>query len=251
MKLPRWFHRFGSPPYVFNLADAFAPWLGGIALALIAVGSYWGLFVAPPDFRQGEVYRIIYIHPQTAYVGMMAYTVMAISAGVGFIWRIKVAHAVAVSAAPIGASFTFCALVTGAIWGRPTWGTYWEWGDPRLMFELLLLFLFLGYLALRAAFDDRDKADRVSAVLAVVGVVNVPIIHYSVVWWNTLHQDATVSDLTEAPSMDTSMLIPFLIMVAGFTFLFYWLLLRRLQAEIIERERGTRWLQDLARQGAG
>ena len=249
MKLPRWFHRFGSPPYVFGLANAIAPWLGGIAVVLIAVGGYWGLFVAPPDFRQGEVYRIIYIHPQTAYVGMMAYTLMAISAGIGFIWRIKLAHAVAVSAAPIGASFTFCALVTGAIWGRPTWGTYWEWGDPRLMFELLLLFLFLGYLALRAAFDDRDQADRVSAVLAVVGIVNVPIIHYSVVWWNTLHQDATVSDLSEAPSMDLSMLIPFLIMVAGFTFLFYWLLLRRLQAEIVDRERGTRWLQNLVGEG--
>ncbi|HEY5665694.1 MAG TPA: heme ABC transporter permease CcmC [Gammaproteobacteria bacterium] len=251
MKLPRWFHRFGSPPYVYNLADAIAPWLGWAALVGIAVGAYWGLFVAPPDFRQGEVYRIIYIHPQTAYVGMMAYTLMAVSAGIGFIWRIKLAHAVAVSAAPIGASFTFCALVTGAIWGRPTWGTYWEWGDPRLMFELLLLFLFLGYLALRAAFDDRDKADRVSAVLAVVGVVNVPIIHYSVEWWNTLHQDPTVSNLSEAPSMDTSMLLPFLIMVLGFTLLFYWLLLRRLQAEIIDRERGTRWLQSLANEGAG
>jgi heme exporter protein C len=140
------------------------------------------------------------------------------------------------------------ALITGAIWGRPTWGTYWEWGDPRLMFELLLLFLFLGYLALRAAFDDRDKADRVSAVLAVVGVVNVPIIHYSVLWWNTLHQGPTFSGTRIA--MDTSMLIPFLTMVAGFTALFYWLLLRRLQAEIVDRERGTRWLGSLAREAA-
>jgi heme exporter protein C len=175
---------------------------------------------------------------------MMAYTLMAGAAGVGFIWRIKLAHAVAVSAAPIGASFTFAALVTGAIWGRPTWGTYWEWGDPRLMFELLLLFLFLGYLALRAAFDDRDKADRVSAILAVVGVVNVPIIHYSVLWWNTLHQGPTITRLDE-PAMDTSMLVPFLVMVAGFTVFFYGLLLRRLQAEIVLRERGTRWLREL------
>jgi len=244
MKLPRWFHRFGSPPYVYRLANGFAPWLGAAGLIALAVGSYWGLAVAPPDYLQGEVYRIIYIHPQSAYIGMMAYTLMAVSAGIGFIWRIKLAHAVAVSAAPIGASFTFCALVTGAIWGRPTWGTYWEWGDPRLMFELLLLFLFLGYLALRAAFDDRDKADRVSAVLAVVGVVNVPIIHYSVLWWNTLHQGPTVSRLDQ-PSMDTSMLIPFLIMLAAFTLVFYWLLLRRLQAEILERERGTRWLREI------
>ena len=250
MKLRVWFHRFGSPPYVYGLAGAFSPWLGFAGVALVAIGSYWGLFVAPPDYLQGEVYRINYIHPQTAYVSMMAYTVMAVSAGIGFIWRIKLAHAVAVSAAPIGATFTFCSLITGAIWGRPTWGTYWEWGDPRLMFQLLLLFLFLGYSALRAAFDDRDKADRVSAVLAVVGIVNVPIIHYSVIWWNTLHQDPTVSDLGEAPSMDTSMLIPFLIMVAGFTFFFYWLLLIRLRAEIVERERGTRWLQNLAQSGA-
>jgi heme exporter protein C len=246
MKLPVWFHRFGSPPYVYRLANAVAPWLGGVGLLLLAVGAWWGLVVAPPDYVQGDAYRIIYIHPQTAYISMMAYTLMAVSAGIGFIWRIKVAHAVAVSAAPIGASFTFCALVTGAIWGRPTWGTYWEWGDSRLMFELLLFFLFLGYLALRAAFDDRDKADRVSAVLAVIGVVNVPIIHYSVLWWNTLHQGPTVSQL-DRPSMDTSMLIPFLIMVAGFTAFFYWILLRRLQGEIVDREQGTRWLRDLVK----
>jgi heme exporter protein C len=244
MKLPRWFHRFGSPPYVYGLAARFAPWLGGCGAILLVIGGYLGLVVAPPDFRQGEVYRIIYIHPQSAYIGMLAYTLMAVSGGIGFIWRIKLAHAVAVSAAPIGASFTFCALATGAIWGRPTWGTYWEWGDPRLMFELLLLFLFLGYLALRAAFDDRDKADRVSAVLAVVGVVNVPIIHYSVIWWNSVHQGPTISRL-DAPAMDASMLIPFLIMLAAFNLLFVWLLLRRLQAEIVDRERGTRWLAAL------
>jgi heme exporter protein C len=242
MKLPKWFHRLGSPPHVYRLADTLAPWLGGFGLIAIAVGTLWGLGVAPPDYLQGEVYRIIYIHPQSAYIGMMAYTIMAIAGGVGFVWRIKLAHAVAVSAAPIGASFTFGALVTGAIWGRPTWGTYWEWGDPRLMFELLLLFLFLGYLALRAAFDDRDKADRVSAILAVVGVVNIPIIHYSVEWWNTLHQGPTITRL-DGPAMDTSMLVPFLIMLAGFTAFFYWVLLRRLQAEILDRERGARWLQ--------
>jgi heme exporter protein C len=242
MKLPRWFHKLGSPPHVYGLAGLISPWLAGAALVLLAVGSYWSLVAAPPDYRQGEVYRIIYIHPQSAYVGMMAYVIMALAGAVGFIWRIKLAHAAAVAAAPIGASFTFCALVTGALWGRPTWGTYWEWGDPRIMFELLLLFLFLGYLALRAAFDDRDKADRVSAVLAVVGVVNVPIIHYSVIWWNTLHQGPTISRLA-APSMPTEMLIPFFIMVAGFTALFYWLLLKRLQAEIVEREQGARWLQ--------
>jgi heme exporter protein C len=234
----------GSPPHVYRLAGRLSPWLGALGSVLIAIGAYWGLVLAPPDYLQGDVYRIIYIHPQTAYVGMMAYVVLAVAAGVGFIWRIKLAHAVAVSAAPIGTSFTFCALVTGAIWGRPTWGTFWEWGDPRIMSETLLLFLFLGYLALRAAFEDRDKADRVSAILAVVGVVNVPIIHYSVLWWNTLHQGPSVSKL-DSPSMTPDMLIPFLIMVAGFTFSFYWLLLNRLRGEIVERERDARWIREL------
>lgn len=249
MKLPRWFHLLGSPPFVYRLAERLNPWLGFFSVVLICIGAYWGLVIAPPDYLQDEVYRIIYIHPQTAYIGMMAYVILATSAAVGFVWRIKLAHAVAVSAAPIGASFTFCALVTGAIWGAPTWGTFWEWGDPRIMFELLLLFLFLGYMALRAAFDDRDKADRVSAILGVVGVVNVPIIHYSVLWWNTLHQGPTVSRL-DGPSMTTDMLIPFLIMMLGFTVCFYWLLLRRLQGEIVERELGARWLRDLVAEGS-
>jgi len=248
IKLPRWFHRFGSPPYVYGLASILAPWLGALALVLLLVGTYWGLFVAPPDVTQGEVYRILYIHPQAAYVGMMAYSLMAVAGGIGFIWRIKIAHAVAVSAAPIGTSFTFCALMTGAIWGRPTWGTYWEWGDPRLMFELLLLFLFMGYLALRAAYEDRDKADRVSAVLAMVGLVNVPIIHKSVDWWSSLHQTASIG--IGKSSIDPSMLIPMLINIAGFTCLFGWLLLQRLRAEIIEREPGARWLQQSVGAGA-
>jgi heme exporter protein C len=249
MKLPVWFHRFGSPPWVYGFAGRCAPWLLVVGVLVIAVGGYWGLVIAPPDYLQGEVYRIIYIHPPAAYIGMMAYTLMAIAAGIGFIWRIKLAHAVAVSAAPIGASFTLCALATGAIWGRPTWGTYWEWGEPRIMFELLLLFLFLGYLALRAAFEDRDKADRVSAILAVVGVVPVPIIHYSVIWWNSLHQGPTIMQIDD-PSIDVSMMIPLFIMIAGFTVLFFGLLLRRLQAGIVERERGARWLGDHVRGAA-
>ena len=249
MRLPRWFHQLASPPYVYRLAGKLSPWLGVTGGALIAVGAFWGLFVAPPDYKQGEVYRIIYIHPQTAYVSMMAYVVMAVAAGIGYVWRVKLAHAVAVSAAPIGASFTVCALITGAIWGKPTWGTFWQWGDPRIMSETLLLFLFLGYLALRAAFDDRDKADKITAILAVVGVVNVPIIHYSVEWWNSLHQGPSILR-AGAVAVTTDMLVPFLIMVAGFTLYFYWLLLNRLQAEIVERERDTRWIRELAAEGA-
>lgn len=245
MRLPLWFHRLGSPPYVYGLAARLKPWLGWSALLLILAGAYGGLVLAPPDYQQGDSYRIIFIHVPSAYIGMMAYVILAFSAGIGFVWRMKLAHAVAVAAAPIGASFNFLALVTGAIWGKPTWGTFWQWGDPRIMFELLSLFLYLGYLSLRAAFEDRDKADRVSAVLAVVGVVNVPIIHFSVIWWNSLHQGPTLMKLG-APSITTSMLVPLLIMIVGFTVCFFWLLLQRLQAEIIDREQDTRWIRQLA-----
>src|SRR5215471_6986603 len=244
MRLPRWFHLLGSPPFVYRLAGRVAPWLGLVSCVLLAVGAYWGLVVAPPDAVQGEVYRVLFIHPQIAYISVMSYVVMAVAAAIGYVWRIKLAHAVAVTAAPIGASFTACALVTGSLWGRPTWGTYWQWTDPRIMSETLLLFLFLGYFALRAAFEDRDKADRVSALLAVVGVVDVPIIHYSVIWWNSLHQGPSISKLGK-PSIAPEMLTPFLIMVAAFTLCFFWLLLNGLRGQIVERERDSRWIRQL------
>jgi heme exporter protein C len=247
--LPVWFHRWASPPYVYRLADRWRPWFAWLAAALIAAGLYTGLVVSPPDYQQGDSFRIMYVHVPSAYLGMLGYVVMAVASAIGFIWRIKLAFAVAVSVAPIGASFTFLALVTGGIWGRPTWGTFWEWGDARLMFELLLLFLYLGYMALRAAFEERDKADRVSSILAVVGVINVPIIHYSVLWWSTLHQGPSISKLG-APSIAPSMLYPLLIMLTGFTLCFVWLVLNRLQGEIVERERNSRWLQQLVAEGA-
>ncbi len=248
--LPRWFHRWASPPYVYRQAERLRPWFAWFAAALFAVGLVLGLFVAPPDYLQGFSAKIMYVHVPTAYLSMMAYVVMAVAALVGFVWRIKLAHAVAVSVAPIGASFTFLALVTGGIWGRPTWGTYWQWGDARLMFELLLLFLYLGYMALRAAFEDRDKADRAASILAVVGVVNVPIIHYSVVWWNTLHQGSTIR-LIGKSTITFNMLAPLPVMLAGFTCCFAWLVLNRLQGEIVERERNTRWLKELVAEAAG
>jgi len=247
--LPVWFHRLGSPPHVYRLAERLRPWIGWAAIVTIAVGAFWGLVIAPPDYLQGEVVRIIYIHVPSAYLSMLGYTLMAAAAAVGFVWRIKLAHAAAVSIAPIGASFTFLALVTGGIWGRPTWGTYWEWGDARLMFELLLLFLYLGYLALRASFEDRDKADRVSAILAVVGVVNVPIIHYSVQWWSTLHQGPTLTKFDD-PSITLDMLLPLLVMIFGFTLCFGWLVLNRLQGQIVEREHDARWLREFAAEAA-
>jgi heme exporter protein C len=241
-----WFHRLGSPPYIYGLAARLTPWFAWLAAALLIGGLYGGLVLAPPDYQQGDDFRIMYVHVPTAWMSLMVYTTMAVSAGVGLIWRIKVAHAVAAGCAPIGASFTFVALVTGSLWGYRMWGTYWEW-DPRLTSELILLFLYLGYMGLRSAIDDTQRADRASAVLAVVGVVNVPIIHYSVLWWNSLHQGPSVMQLAK-PTMPPSMLIPLLVMLFGFTTLFAALLLVRLRAEILNRERAASWIREAVTQ---
>jgi heme exporter protein C len=175
-------------------------------------------------------------------MSLMVYTTMAVSAAIGLIWRIKVSHAVAASCAPIGASFTFCALVTGSLWGRPMWGAYWEW-DPRLTSELILLFLYLGYMGLRSATEDPQRADRISAVLAIVGIVNVPIIHFSVTWWNSLHQAPSVMKF-DKPAMPASMLIPLLMMLLGFTLFFIAVLLVRLRGEVLSRERSANWIRE-------
>lgn len=245
MPLPRWFHMLGSPPYVYRIAEVCRPWVGWAALLLIVGGVIGGLILAPADYQQGDSFRIIYIHVPSAYLGTRLYVLMAVAAAIGFIWRIKLAHAVAASVAPLGAAFVVTAMATGAIWGKPMWGTYWQWGDARLVSWLVQLFLYLGYMALRASFDDRDKADRVSAILAVVGVVNVPIIYYSVEWWTTLHQGPTLMKF-DRPSITLDMLIPLLMMIAGFVLSFAWMLLNRLQGEIVERERDARWLQPYA-----
>ena len=220
------------------------PWFAVPGLIFIGYGTYAGLFVAPPDYQQGDAFRIIYVHVPSAYLSMMAYMIMAISAGIGLIWRMKLAHAVAAAAAPLGAWFTFLALATGSIWGRPMWGTWWEWGDPRLTSELVLLFLYFGYMALRNAIDETTKADRASAVLALVGAVNVPIIHFSVEWWSSLHQGPTLVK-KGGPAMDTAMLYPLLAMILGFTFVFGAFLLRRVRTEVLFRERRKRWVKDL------
>jgi heme exporter protein C len=236
-----WFHRLGSPPYVYALAARLTPWLAWPAALLIIGGLWGGLVLAPPDYQQGDGFRI-YVHAPSAWMSLMVYTTMALAAAVGLIWRIKVAHALAASCAPVGASFTLAALVTGALWGEPMWGTYWEW-DPRLTSELVLLFLYLGYMGLRAGIEDLQRADRASALLAVVGVVNVPIIHYSVIWWNSLHQAPSVMRLGK-PSMPGSMLAPLLMMLAGFTLFFGALLLVRLRAEVLNRERAASWIRE-------
>lgn len=246
----KFFHRMASPPHFYRLAAMFTPWLFIPGLALIAYGSYAGLFVAPVDYQQGDAFRIIYVHVPAAYLSLMAYMIMAVGGGIGLIWRIKLAHTVGAAAAPLGAAFTFLALATGSIWGRPMWGTWWEWGDPRLTSELILLFLFFGYMALRSAIDDTTKADRACAVLALVGVVNVVIVHYSVEWWSSLHQGQTLMR-KDGPAMDAAMLYPLLAMILGFSLIFGALLLRRVRTEVLFRERRTRWVREMILAPAG
>ena len=237
-----WFHKLGSPPHFYRIAGRLIPWFAWPALALGLYGFVGGLAIAPADYLQGEGYRIVYVHAPAAWLSLMVYTVMAASAAVGLIWRMPVAHAIAASCAVIGASFTLLALATGSLWGRPMWGTYWEW-DPRLTSELLLFFLYLGYIGLRNAIEDTARADRASAVLAIVGVVNVPIIHYSVIWWNSLHQVASVMKL-DKPSMPPAMLWPLLSMFLAATLFFGALVLVRARGEVLRRERNARWLLD-------
>jgi len=237
-------HRLSSPPYFYGLAAQMIPWFAGAGVLLIAYGTVAGLFFAPPDYQQGDAFRIIYVHVPAAYLSMLAYIVMAAAAGIGLIWRMKLAHAVAAAAAPLGAWFTFLALATGSIWGRPMWGTWWEWGDPRLTSELILLFLYFGYMALRAAIDDPTRADRASAVLALVGAVNVPIIHFSVEWWSSLHQGPTLVR-EGGPAIEPAMMWPLLAMILGFSLLFGALLLGRVRTEVLIRERRARWVRKL------
>ena len=244
-----WFHRFGSPPHFYRIAGKMIPWFAWLAVATGIAGLIGGLGTAPADYQQGEGYRIIFVHVPAAVLSTMAYAVMAAAAGVGLIWRMTVAHAVAASCAGIGASFTVVALVTGSLWGRPMWGTYWEW-DPRLTSELVLLFLYLGYMGLRGAIDDTARADRASAVLALVGVINLPIIHYSVDWWNSLHQGHTLLKMGKA-SMPPSMLIPLLLMMLAFMVYFAAIMLVRARGEVLKRDRNARWIAAATAASAG
>lgn len=240
----KFFQKLASPPHYYRYSVSLITWLTVPGLLLIAYGSYAGLFIAPADYQQGDAFRIIYVHVPAAYLSMMAYTFMAVGGAIGLIWRMKLAHAVGAAAAPLGAAFTFLALVTGSIWGRPMWGTWWEWGDPRLTSELILLFLYFGYMALRSSIDDTAKADKACAILALVGVVNVVIVHYSVEWWTSLHQGQTIFR-DDGPAMDREMLYPLLANILGFTLLFGGLLARRIRTEVLYRERRTRWVREL------
>ena len=236
-------HRFASPPHFYRLAGVLAPWLGWICLGLMAGGLYGGLVAAPPDYQQGESYRIIFVHVPSAWLSLFIYVVMAGASAIALVWRIKLAEVVAIESAPIGASFTFLALVTGSLWGKPMWGTYWVW-DARLTSELILLFLYFGVIGLNAAIEDRRTASRACGLFAIVGVVNIPIIHYSVEWWNTLHQGPTVTKL-DAPSIHVSMLVPLLLMAVSFKLFYATVLLTRARSAVLERERNAGWVRDL------
>jgi heme exporter protein C len=239
-----WFHRLASPPHFFRLAERWTPWIGVAAAALLAWGWIGGLVFAPPDYQQKDAFRIIYVHVPTAAVSLSLYTLMAAAGVVALIWRMKLAECVLVAVAPVGASMTAVALVTGMLWGKPMWGAYWVW-DARLTSELVLLFLYLGVIGLYQAFDDARAGARACALLAIVGVVNVPIVKYSVEWWNSLHQTSTILKLGK-PSISADMAVPLYAAVAG-TFLFCaYAVLRRVQNELLWRERNTGWVAELA-----
>jgi heme exporter protein C len=204
---------------------------------------YGGLVLAPADYQQGDSFRIIYIHVPSAWMSLFVYMVMAISGAIGLVWHIKLAEIVSISSAGIGAAFTFIALVTGSLWGKPMWGTWWVW-DARLTSELILLFLYMGVIGLYGAIEDKRTAARAVAILALVGVVNIPIIHYSVEWWNTLHQGATVAKF-DKPSMHPDMLIPLLVMAMAFKVFYAIALLMRCRNEVLQREQNNRWVDEI------
>ena len=233
---------FAAPSSFYALSGFLLPWLWLIAIGFAVAGLYIGFFVAPTDATQGDSYRIIFVHVPAAWMSMILYLVMAGWAVFGWAANARLASMVARALAPTGAMFTFLALWTGALWGKPTWGTWWVW-DARLTSELILLFLYIGFMSLHASIDDERRADRAAALLALVGVVNVPIIYFSVQWWNTLHQGASVS-LTKAPSMATTMLAGMLLMTLAFWLYSIAVALARVRVIILEREHHTRWARE-------
>jgi heme exporter protein C len=235
-------YQFSSPATFYALAGRMAPWFAGAAAVLAAIGLWIGLVMAPTDFQQGEAYRIIFIHVPSAWMSMFIYMVMAFWSIVALSFNTRLSAMVAQALAPTGAWMTFIALWTGSLWGRPTWGTYWAW-DARMTSELILLFLYFGVIALRNAIDDPRRADRACAVLTIVGAVNIPIIYFSVYWWNTLHQGASVSP--SGTKMATIMLTGMLVMAFAAWFYAIAAALWRVRAIILERERGSAWIAEL------
>jgi heme exporter protein C len=225
-------HRFANPNRFLRLADAILPWSAGITVVAFAVGLAYALFLSPADYQQGETVRIMYVHVPAAWMGLFAYTAMAAASAVALIWKHPLADLAARASAPVGAAFTLLCLVTGSLWGKPMWGTWWVW-DARLTSMLILLFLYLGHMALSNAFDDQQRGNKAAAILALVGFVNVPIIKFSVDWWNTLHQPASVTRMG-MPAIDPAMLTPLLIMAVAFHAYYVTVLLLRIKGEIAE-----------------
>jgi heme exporter protein C len=240
-----WFHKTGSPPTFDRFAARWAPWAFAFALASLAIGLYGALFVVPADYQQGEHVRILYIHVPCAWMSLFVFAAMAIQSAIALVWRIQICELLAMACAPVGAAFTIVTLATGSIWGKPTWGTWWTW-DPRLTSELVLLFLYAGVMGLYAAIEDRRAAARAAGFLALVGLVNIPIVHYSVTWWNTLHQGSTIS-LTGGSKLDSSMLWPLIATTLATKAWFVGSLLQRTRVLNLEAEAGKDW----ARASAG
>ncbi len=242
-----WFHKLGSPPYFYRLAGRLLPWLWGLALIGLVAGLYGGLVLAPADYQQSDAFRIIYVHVPSAWMSLFIYAFMAANGFIALVWRIKLSETLAMAAAPIGAAFTAICLATGSIWGKPMWGTWWTW-DARLTSELVLLFLYLGVIGLYHAIEDRRQASRAAAFLALIGIVNLPIVHFSVKWWNTLHQGSTVK-LFGPSLIDSRMLWPLLVMALATKFLFAASLLSRARVDLLELEAGKDWARQVALAG--
>ena len=238
----KWFHRWSSPKWFYALSKPWSLVLGSLAVILIGASLIWGLGFAPSERLQGNSYRIIFLHVPAAFMSQARYVAIALSGAVGLIWRIKLAFYVAKQCIPIGTSMAILALTTGAIWGVPTWGSWWVW-DARLTSMLILLLLYLGLWALQSAMEREESGDKAAAILALVGVINIPIIKFSVNWWNTLHQPATLK-FTEAPPMHISMLLPLLGSILGFYLAFIALLFIRTRLEILHRERKATWVKE-------
>jgi heme exporter protein C len=242
-------HKMGSPPWFYNFSGKFIPWFWLLFGVLSAWGLYMGLYKGPSDYLQGESVRIIYLHVPAAWMSMMIYTFMAIMGFIALVWRIRVVEILAMASAPIGAAFTIVTLASGSLWGRPTWGTYWVW-DARLTSELVLLFLYLGVIGLYNAIDEPRKAARAACLLSLVGAVNLPIIHYSVKWWNTLHQGSSIS-LLGGNSIDASMLWPMLIMAVAAKFFYAANLLTRARVTLLEQDKRKGWVRKVLKEKFG
>lgn len=236
----QWVNRLGSPPRFYRLCETLLPYVTVACVLAFAYGLYGALLGAPADYQQGDGFRIIYVHVPAAWMSMFVYTVMAILAFTGTVWRFKLARNLVLASAPIGASFTVLALVTGSIWGKPMWGTWWVW-DARLTSELLLLFLYLGFIALQTSIPDPRAAWRIGAILLMVGVVNIPIIHFSVEWWNTLHQPASILKVG-GPAIHPSMLYPLLAMAVAYKLLYVLIVMLLTQAQLLKE--GGSWTND-------